>query len=100
MTQLDEVKKAITPDTKLIWAETPTNPLLRIIDIEAVSDIAHQHNALCIVDNPFASPYLQNPVKLGADASIHSSTNYLEGHSVVIEGAMAASNQKLLKNFV
>lgn len=97
MTQLDEVKKAITPDTKLIWAETPTNPLLRIIDIEAVSDIAHQHNALCIVDNTFASPYLQNPVKLGADASMHSSTKYLGGHSDVIGGAIASSNQELLE---
>lgn len=97
MTDLDKVKKAIKPNTKLIWAETPTNPLLRIIDIEAVSEIAHKQNALCIVDNTFASPYLQNPVKLGADASMHSSTKYLGGHSDVIGGAIASSNKELVE---
>lgn len=97
MTDLEEVKKAMKPATKLIWAETPTNPLLRIIDIEAVSEIAHKQNALCIVDNTFASPYLQNPVKLGADASMHSSTKYLGGHSDVIGGAIASSNKELVE---
>lgn len=97
MTDLEEVKKAMTSGTKLIWAETPTNPLLRIIDIEAVSEIAHRQNALCIVDNTFASPYLQNPVKLGADAAMHSSTKYLGGHSDVIGGAIASSNKELVE---
>ena len=75
-------------NTKLIWTETPTNPLMNIVDIEAIAAIAKQHNILLAVDNTFASPYLQNPLDLGADIVMHSSTKYLGGHSDVIQGAL------------
>jgi cystathionine gamma-lyase len=80
--------KIITPKTKMIWIETPTNPLLQIIDIEALAGLAKRSNALLAVDNTFASPYLQQPLKLGADLVVHSTTKYLGGHSDVIGGAV------------
>ena len=82
------VQSAITPHTKLVWLETPTNPLMNITDIAAVAIIAKQANALLCVDNTFASPYLQNPLDLGADIVMHSSTKYVGGHSDVIQGAL------------
>lgn len=97
MTRVEEVEKAVTPETRLIWIETPTNPLLRIIDIEAVSEIARKANALSVVDNTFASPYLQQPLDLGADAVMHSTTKYLGGHSDAIGGAVASSNKELME---
>lgn len=78
----------ITKDTKIIWIETPTNPLLQILDIAALADLAHKHGALLAVDNTFASPYLQQPIKLGADLVVHSTTKYLGGHSDVVGGAV------------
>ena len=78
----------LTPATKLIWIETPTNPLLQILDIAALAKLAHQHSALLAVDNTFASPYLQQPIKHGADLVVHSTTKYLGGHSDVIGGAV------------
>jgi cystathionine gamma-synthase len=81
---LDAVRAAIRPTTKLIWCETPTNPLLGIADIAALAAIAHDVNALLVVDNTFASPYLQQPVDLGADLVVHSTTKYLGGHSDVV----------------
>src|SRR5438094_295624 len=72
-------EQAIRPNTKLIWLESPTNPLLRLIDIQAVAEIAHRHNILVVVDNTFASPYFQQPPKLGADIVVHSTTKYING---------------------
>ncbi len=97
MSNLDLVQKAVTKKTKLFWIETPTNPLLRIIDIRKLSDIANQAGALSVVDNTFASPYLQKPLELGADAVMHSTTKYLGGHSDVIGGAVASSNESFME---
>ena len=80
--------KIITPATKLVWIETPTNPLLQIVDIAAIAELAHQTSALLAVDNTFASPYLQQPIQLGADLVVHSTTKYLGGHSDVVGGAV------------
>src|SRR6266508_6741777 len=76
------------PETRVLWVETPTNPFLRIVDIAAVAQVAHEAGAWCVVDNTFASPYLQRPIRLGADAVIHSATKYLGGHSDVVGGAI------------
>ncbi len=78
----------VTPRTKLVWIETPTNPLLQILDIAAIAEIAHRASAVLAVDNTFASPYLQRPLKLGADLVVHSTTKYLGGHSDVVGGAV------------
>jgi len=88
-------EQAIRPNTKLIWLETPTNPLLRLIDIQAVAKIAHRHNILVVVDNTFASPYFQQPLKLGADIAVHSTTKYINGHSDVIGGALILNNEEV-----
>jgi len=88
-------ERAIRPNTKMIWLETPTNPLLRLIDIQAVAEIAHRHNLLLVVDNTFASPYFQQPLKLGADIVVHSTTKYLNGHSDIIGGALALNNEEV-----
>jgi cystathionine gamma-lyase len=85
----------INANTKLIWTETPTNPLMSIVDIEAIAAIAKQHNILLCVDNTFASPYLQNPLDLGADIVMHSATKYLGGHSDVIQGALVMNDEHL-----
>jgi cystathionine gamma-synthase len=93
---LDAVRAAFRPGhTKLIWAETPTNPLLSIADIAALAGIAHEYEALLMVDNTFASPYLQQPIALGADAVVHSTTKYLGGHSDVIGGALVTATDDL-----
>jgi cystathionine beta-lyase/cystathionine gamma-synthase len=89
------LKTVVTPKTKLIWLETPTNPLMNITDIAAVSEIAKQAGAWLCVDNTFASPYLQNPLDLGADIVMHSSTKYLGGHSDVIQGALVMNDSDL-----
>ncbi len=80
--------RVVTPKTKLVWIETPTNPLLQILDIAAIAEIAHKAGALLAVDNTFASPYLQQPLRLGADLVVHSTTKYLGGHSDVVGGAV------------
>ena len=94
-TVVANVQAAITPNTKLIWIETPTNPLMNITDIEAVAKISKAAGALLCVDNTFASPYLQNPLDLGADIVMHSATKYLGGHSDVIQGALIMNDDKL-----
>lgn len=94
-TRLDEVKKAITPKTKLIWVETPTNPLMNISDIAEIAQLAHASGILLAVDNTFASPALQNPLLQGADIVMHSATKYLGGHSDVIQGALATNSDAL-----
>jgi len=98
MTNPENVLSEIRSETKMIWIETPTNPLLRIVDIEAVAEIAKKHSILTAVDNTFASPYLQQPLKLGADITMHSTTKYLGGHSDVIGGAVATSNKEVMEN--
>jgi cystathionine beta-lyase/cystathionine gamma-synthase len=95
MQNADNIKKYITANTKLIWAETPTNPLMNICDIAAIVAIAKQQKILVCVDNTFASPYLQNPLDLGADIVMHSSTKYLGGHSDVIQGALMMNDATL-----
>ncbi|MCB9182321.1 MAG: cystathionine gamma-synthase [Flavobacteriales bacterium] len=95
MSDLRQVEAAMSPATKLIWAETPTNPLLRIIDIAGLSGIATRHGCLLGVDNTFASPYLQNPIDLGADIVMHSVTKYLGGHSDVVMGALVVKDAEL-----
>lgn len=94
-TDVANVKAAISPNTKLIWIETPTNPLMNITDISAVAEVAKTANALLCVDNTFASPYLQNPLDFGADIVMHSATKYLGGHSDVIMGALVMNNDEL-----
>ncbi len=91
----ENVAKAITPKTKLIWIETPTNPLMNITDIEAVSNIGKKHGCIVCVDNTFASPYLQNPLDQGASIVMHSATKYLGGHSDVIQGALMMNDESL-----
>jgi cystathionine beta-lyase/cystathionine gamma-synthase len=89
------IKPYINPNTRLIWAETPTNPLMNIVDIAALAAIARQHRVLLCVDNTFASPYLQNPLDLGADLVLHSATKYLGGHSDVIHGCLVMNDTDL-----
>lgn len=92
---IDNIRKLINPSTKLIWLETPTNPLMNIVDIEAIASLARENNILTCVDNTFASPYLQNPLDLGADIVMHSVTKYLGGHSDVIQGALVMNSKEL-----
>lgn len=93
------LEQYINPNTKLIWIETPTNPLLNLIDIEAVTSIARKHKVLTCVDNTFATPYLQNPLDLGADIVMHSATKYLGGHSDVVMGALMTNADELQQKF-
>ena len=94
MTDIEATEAAIRGSTKIIWVETPTNPLLRIIDIAAVADVAAAHDIDVVVDNTFASPYLQQPLALGADMVLHSSTKYLGGHSDVIGGVVCTNDDE------
>ncbi|MFM7449186.1 MAG: cystathionine gamma-synthase [Leptolyngbyaceae cyanobacterium] len=93
--RIDDFAQAIQPNTKLIWLETPTNPLLKLVDITAIAQLAKAHNLILVVDNTFASPYFQRPLKLGADIVVHSTTKYLGGHSDIIGGAVITSNEQL-----
>jgi len=95
MHEANNVQSAINANTKLIWLETPTNPLMNIVDIGAVTALAKQHSIPVCVDNTFASPYLQNPLDLGADIVMHSSTKYLGGHSDVIQGCLVMNDKAL-----
>jgi cystathionine gamma-lyase/cystathionine beta-lyase len=95
LTNAENVKNYINSNTKLIWAETPTNPTMQIIDIEAVAKIAKANNVIMVADNTFASPYLQNPLDLGADIVMHSVTKYLGGHSDVVMGALITNNPEI-----
>lgn len=90
-----EVEVAIGPNTKMLWVETPTNPMLNIVDIQRVCAIAKKHGLLVVVDNTFASPYLQNPLDLGADIVLHSATKYIGGHSDVVHGALVVRDESL-----
>jgi cystathionine gamma-synthase len=95
LTDLDGLREHWSPDTRMVWLESPTNPLLTCIDIEAVAAIAHERGALVVVDNTFATPYLQQPLTLGADIVVHSATKYLGGHSDVVGGFVAVDDDAL-----
>ncbi|HET8837444.1 MAG TPA: cystathionine gamma-synthase [Flavobacteriaceae bacterium] len=95
MENAEDVEKHISKNTKLIWVETPTNPMMNIIDIEAVSKIAKRNQLLLAVDNTFATPYLQRPLDLGADIVMHSATKYLNGHSDVVMGALIVNDESI-----
>ena len=90
-----QIERAMTRQTRLVWIESPTNPLLRITDIKAAAEVAHRHKALCLVDNTFASPFFQRPLSLGADLALHSTTKYIGGHADVIGGAICLNDRAL-----
>lgn len=92
---LENVETAIKPNTKLIWLETPTNPLMKLCDIRAISEIAKEKGILVVVDNTFATPYFQKPLKLGADIVVHSTTKFINGHSDSVGGAIMLSNEEI-----
>ena len=99
MENVEQIEHHINAKTKLIWVETPTNPMLNIIDIKAVANVAQQHKILLAVDNTFATPYLQQPLDLGADIVMHSATKYLGGHSDVVMGALVVKDKALAEQF-
>jgi cystathionine gamma-synthase len=95
LSDLDAVRAAITPRTRLIWVETPTNPLLSIADVAAIAELGAEHSVKVLVDNTFASPALQQPLTLGADIVLHSTTKYIGGHSDVVGGALVTNDEEL-----
>lgn len=95
LTKTENLEKNWKKNTKLLWLETPTNPLLKILDIQKLSELAHARSGLVLVDNTFCSPYLQQPLKLGADLVLHSTTKYLGGHSDVVGGFVGTSNESM-----
>ena len=97
MGDLDAFAGAMREETKLVWVETPTNPFLKVFDIAEAARIAHEGGARCVVDNTFATPYLQRPLELGADAVVHSVTKYLGGHSDLVGGAIVTSDDELIE---
>lgn len=97
MSSMSNVEEAINDKTKLIWSETPTNPMMNVLDIRALSKVAKDHSVILAVDNTFATPYLQNPLDLGADIVMHSVTKYLAGHSDVVMGALMLNDKKLFE---
>jgi len=96
-TDLKLIKKAFQPSTKMVWIETPTNPLLKIFDIQAISEISRKNHAIVVVDNTFLSPYFQKPLLLGADIVVHSTTKYINGHSDIIGGAVILNQTDLFE---
>ncbi|MET3641747.1 cystathionine gamma-synthase [Prescottella equi] len=99
VSDVDAVRAALRPNTKLVWVETPTNPLLNVGDIAAISEVAQAAGAKLVVDNTFASPYLQQPLQLGADIALHSTTKYIGGHSDVVGGALVTNDEELDTKF-
>jgi cystathionine beta-lyase/cystathionine gamma-synthase len=96
MTDVQALKDAILPTTRMIWLETPSNPLLKLVDIAQITTIAKQHQIITVVDNTFATPWIQRPLELGADIVLHSATKYLNGHSDVVSGIVVVGNQPTL----
>lgn len=94
LSDVDELRAAIRPETKIVWVETPSNPLLKIVDIALIAEVAHAAGAIAVVDNTFASPALQQPLSLGADLVVHSTTKYLGGHSDVLGGAVVFGDDR------
>lgn len=98
MTDISHISSAITPQTKMIWVETPSNPLLKLADLTKISELAKKNNCIGVVDNTFATPYLQKPLELGFDIVVHSATKYLSGHSDVVNGvAVVGENPELIE---
>lgn len=97
-TQIDEIEQYIKPETKMLYIETPSNPLLRVTDIKKSSEIAKRHNLISVVDNTFMTPYFQNPLKFGIDIVLHSATKYLGGHSDVVSGLVATNDEALAEH--
>jgi cystathionine gamma-lyase len=95
LTDTENFKKAIKPNTKMVWLETPTNPTLKLVDIKKISQLAHEKGILVVVDNTFMSPYFQRPLTLGADIVVHSITKYIGGHSDVVGGAVVTGNEDI-----
>ena len=95
LTDVDALREAMPSSTKVVWVETPTNPSLTVIDIAAVAEVAHSVGARLVVDNTFATPYLQQPLRLGADVVVHSTTKYCGGHSDVVGGFLALNDSEL-----
>jgi len=95
LADIDAVRAAFGPSTKMLWVETPSNPMLNVVSIPALSDVAHEFGALVVVDNTFATPFLQRPLTLGADVVVHSTTKYIGGHSDVLGGFVATNNDDL-----
>jgi len=95
MSQMDALRSALRPNTRMIWIETPSNPLLKIVDLQAAASIARQHGAFSVVDNTFATPYLQRPLELGFDIVVHSATKYLNGHSDMVGGIVIVRDAEL-----
>ncbi len=95
--KLDEVKKALRPATKIVYIETPTNPMMTITDLAACADLAHKNGAMLVVDNTFCSPYLQRPIELGADIVVHSTTKFLNGHSDSVGGVVVSNDDEVAK---
>ena len=98
LTDPESIRHAWTPSTRMVWFETPTNPLLTVIDIEQVCSVVHELGGLTVVDNTFATPYLQQPIGLGADAVVHSATKYLGGHSDMVGGVVATSHEAIAEH--
>jgi len=96
MTNLDDLRAAITPKTKLIWLETPSNPLLKVVDLAAIAEIAREYNVITVCDNTFATPYNQRPIELGIDVVMHSTTKYINGHSDIVGGALVIGSDEAL----
>ncbi|MCC7128416.1 MAG: aminotransferase class V-fold PLP-dependent enzyme, partial [Microbacteriaceae bacterium] len=92
---LDAIATSVRPSTRVVWVETPSNPLMKITDITAIANLAHEQGAIPVVDNTFATPFLQNPLALGADVVVHSTTKYLGGHSDVLGGAVILNDEEL-----
>ncbi len=95
LTDPNSLEGALRPETKMVWLETPTNPLLKLVDIEAICAIAHKHGVTVVVDNTFMSPYFQNPLDLGADIVVHSTTKFINGHSDVVGGAVVTNDDAI-----
>jgi len=99
-TDLTAIRNSFLPETKLVWIETPTNPVLKIFDIQEITQISHKKNAIVVVDNTFATPYFQKPLLLGADIVVHSTTKYINGHSDVIGGAVILNDEAIYKKIL
>ena len=100
LTKPEQIKEVWTPDSRMVWLETPTNPMLSVFDIQAISDVVHELGGMVVVDNTFATPYLQQPLALGADVVVHSATKYIGGHSDVVGGFVATNNELLAEDLV
>ena len=100
LTKPEQIKEVWTPDSRMVWLETPTNPMLSVFDIQAISDVVHDLGGMVVVDNTFATPYLQQPLALGADVVVHSATKYIGGHRDVVGGFVATNNESLAEDLV